>query len=100
MRALVGKDPDIKEGRLKAVMIDGRKFVVGRYQGQLFCMDGKCSHAGFDLAYGTVRDGKIVCPAHGATFDVHDGKKVTHSGAKDLRVYIVSLEGDDVYIDI
>ncbi|MHC1708794.1 MAG: Rieske (2Fe-2S) protein [Methanomassiliicoccales archaeon] len=100
MKVLVGKDGDIKEGRLKAVAADGRSFVVGRYKGQLFGMDGRCSHAGFDLAYGTVRDGKIICPAHGASFDVNDGKKITHSGAKDLRVYLVSLEGDDVYIEV
>jgi len=100
MKVLVGKDADIKEGRLKGIVADERKFVVGRYKGQLFAMDGKCSHFGFDLAYGTMRDGLVVCPAHGASFDVKDGKKVNHSGAKDLRVYLVYLEGDDVYIEI
>ncbi|MHC1681330.1 MAG: Rieske (2Fe-2S) protein [Methanomassiliicoccales archaeon] len=100
MKVLVGKDAEINEGRLKGVVADGRKFVVGRYKGHLFGMDGMCSHAGFDLAYGTVRDGKIICPAHGASFDVNDGKKITHSGAKDLRVYIVSVEGDDVYLEV
>jgi nitrite reductase/ring-hydroxylating ferredoxin subunit len=100
MRVLVGKDADIKEGRLKGFVADGRKYVAGRYKGQLFAMDGKCSHAGFDLIYGTVRDGMVICPAHGASFDVSDGKKVAHSGAKDLRVYIVSVEGDDVYVEI
>lgn len=100
MKVLVGKDADIKEGRLKGVVVDGRKFVVGRYLGQLFAMDGKCSHAGFDLIYGTVRDGTVICPAHGAAFDINDGRKVAHAGAKDLRVYIVSVEGDDVYMEI
>ena len=100
MKVLVGRDADIKEGRLREVVADGRKYVVGRYKGQLFGMDGKCSHACFDLVYGTVRDGAVVCPAHGAAFDVNDGKMVAHPGAKELRVYIVSLEGDDVYIEI
>ncbi len=92
MKVLVGKEADIKEGRLKGIVADGRKYVVGRYRGRLFAMDGQCSHFGFDLSYGTVRDGLVVCPAHGASFDVNDGKKVTHSGAKDLRVYLVSVE--------
>jgi len=100
MRVLVGKEADIREGRLKGVNVDGRKYVVGRYTGQLFAMDGKCSHAGFDLIYGTVRDGTVVCPAHGAAFDIKDGRKVAHAGARDLRVYIVSVEGDDVYVEI
>lgn len=100
MRVLVGKDADIKEGRIISVAVDGRKYVVGRYNGRLFAMDGKCSHAGFDLSYGTVRDGTVICPAHGASFDVRDGRKVAHSGARDLRVYIVSVEGDDVYVEI
>jgi nitrite reductase/ring-hydroxylating ferredoxin subunit len=100
MRVLVGKESDIKEGRLKGLKADERSFIVGRYKGRLFAMDGKCSHFGFDLSYGTIKDGVVVCPAHGASFDVIDGKKVTHSGAKDLRVYIVSVEGDDVYIEI
>ena len=100
MKVLVGKDSDIKEGRLKGFVADGRKYVAGRYKGQLFAMDGKCSHAGFDLIYGTVRDGAVICPAHGAAFDVNNGRMVAHIGAKDLRVYVVSVEGDDVYVDI
>lgn len=100
MRVLVGKDAEIKEGRLKGIVANDRKFVVSRYKGQLFAMDGQCSHFGFDLSYGTVRDGLVVCPAHGASFDVRDGKKVNHTGAKDLRVYIVTVEGDDVYLEI
>ena len=100
MKVLVGKDAEIKEGRLKGITADGRKFIVGRYKGELFGMDGKCSQAGFDLLYGTIRDGRVVCPAHGAEFCIKDGAKVAHAGAKDLRVYIVSVEGDDVYIEI
>jgi len=100
MKVLVGKDSEIMEGRLKSVMADGRTFVVGRYEGQLFAMDGRCSHAGFDLAYGTVRNGSLVCPAHGATFDVKSGKKMALAGARDLRVYLVSVEGDDVFVEI
>ncbi|HQN76103.1 MAG TPA: Rieske (2Fe-2S) protein [Methanomassiliicoccales archaeon] len=100
MKVLVGKDADIKEGRLKGFVADGRKYVVGRYDGRLFAMDGKCSHAGFDLIYGTIRDGAVICPAHGAAFDISDGRKVAHAGARDLRVYIVSLEGEDVHVEI
>jgi 3-phenylpropionate/trans-cinnamate dioxygenase ferredoxin subunit len=100
MKVLVGKDADIKEGRLKGLKVDGRWFVVGRYKGQLFGMDGKCSHAGFDLSYGTIRDGALVCPAHGAEFDTRTGQKLANPGGKDLRVYIVSVEGDDVYLEV
>lgn len=96
----MGKDSDIKEGRLKGLKVDGRTFIVGRYKGQLFAMDGKCSHFGFDLSYGTIKDGVVVCPAHGAEFDLTTGKKMVHPGAKDMRVYTVSVEGDDVYIEI
>jgi nitrite reductase/ring-hydroxylating ferredoxin subunit len=100
MRVLVGKDGDILEGRLKGVKADGRSFVVGRYKGRLYALDGKCSHAGFDLMYGSIVEGAVVCPAHGAKFDMASGQKLAHSGARDLRVYIVSLEGDDVYIEV
>lgn len=85
---------------MKGFKADGRSFVVGRYKGQLFAMDGKCSHAGFDLSYGTIKEGMVICPAHGASFDLQTGQKVSHSGAKDLRVYIISVEGDDVYLEI
>lgn len=100
VKVLVGKDADVIEGRLKGFEVNGRKYVIGRHRGRLFAMDGRCSHAGFDLAYGTVRDGTVICPAHGAAFDIIDGRKVAHSGAKDLRVYIVLVEGEDVYVDV
>lgn len=100
MKVLVGKDSDIKEGRLKGVKVEGRSFVVGRYNGQLYGLDGKCTHAGFDLSYGKIEDGAVICPAHGARFEVSTGEKLAHAGAKDLRVYIVSVEGDEVYLEI
>ena len=100
MKVLVGKEADIEEGRLIGLNIDGRPVIVGRYGGSLYAMDGKCSHMGYDLSKGKFVDGVVKCPLHGAEFDLRSGKRLAHSGARDLMVYIVSIEGDDVYLDI
>jgi nitrite reductase/ring-hydroxylating ferredoxin subunit len=100
MKVLVGKDEEIKEGRLKGLKADDKLVVVGRYKGSLYAMDGRCSHMGYDLSMGKFVDGVVTCPLHGAEFDLGTGKRLAHSGARDLVVYLISIEGDDVYLEM
>ena len=45
--------------------IDGRYFAVGR----------RCRHLGADLAQGSIdADGCLICPWHGAAYDVESGR--------------------------
>jgi nitrite reductase/ring-hydroxylating ferredoxin subunit len=76
IRGVVGKTSDFKEGEPRAVKIDGAKnpILVVRHDGQLHAVGNKCPHAGAALSTGVFSCGRIVCPWHGASFDVTTGE--------------------------
>jgi nitrite reductase/ring-hydroxylating ferredoxin subunit len=48
---------------------------VGNAGGELFAVSRRCRHLGADLANGSIdREGCLVCPWHGARFDVATGR--------------------------
>ena len=47
--------------------------VVCRVAGQLYALADNCSHADTPLSEGRLRGFSLVCPLHGAAFDVRDG---------------------------
>lgn len=49
--------------------------IVARGQdGQYYAVQRQCSHAALDLDGGRVRGASIVCPHHGARFDLKSGR--------------------------
>ncbi len=56
--------------------------VVCRVKGQLHALEDMCSHAEARLSEGRLRGTALVCPRHGASFDVRDG---SHSGPPAAR---------------
>ena len=51
------------------------RYAVGNAGGQLFAVTRRCRHLGADLAGGSIDgDGCLVCPWHGARYDVSSGR--------------------------
>lgn len=67
----VGPAADLAPGSVKGA---GR-YAVGNAKGELFAVSRRCRHLGADLAQGTIdREGCLVCPWHGARYDVATGR--------------------------
>ena len=50
---------------------------VGNASGRLFAVSRSCRHLGADLAGGSIdKQGCLVCPWHGARYDVETGRMV------------------------
>lgn len=53
------------------------RYAVGNADGELFAVTRRCRHLRADLADGSLdADGCLVCPWHGATYDVGTGRMV------------------------
>jgi nitrite reductase/ring-hydroxylating ferredoxin subunit len=69
----VGRASELTPGR---VMGTGR-YAVGNASGTLFAVGRRCRHLRADLAGGSIDDdGCLVCPWHGAKYDVETGRMV------------------------
>jgi nitrite reductase/ring-hydroxylating ferredoxin subunit len=67
----VGPVADLAPGEVRGV---GR-YAVGYADGEPFAVTRRCRHLGADLAEGSIdRDGCLVCPWHGAAYDVRTGR--------------------------
>lgn len=65
---------DIAPGTTRFVQHEGAAFLVVRDgDGRVQALDGLCSHARLPLTGARLRRGHIICPHHGARFDIDTG---------------------------
>jgi nitrite reductase/ring-hydroxylating ferredoxin subunit len=65
----------------------------------VFAVDNRCPHMGFPLHRGTVCDGILTCHWHHARFDLATGGTFDQF-ADELRRFPVTIDGDDVLVDL
>lgn len=87
-----------EEGKL-AVQINGWHVLVARTEGGLFAVNDSCTHQAALLSGGKIRRGAIMCPLHGARFDLATGKCLG-GGYADLRRFEVRIENGMIAICI
>lgn len=78
--------------------------------GGVFAVDALCPHMNGYLPSGKLENSEVVCPVHRTRYDIRTRKlvknvdtlvkMVTGHSAKDLKAYIVKIEGEDISIDI
>lgn len=87
----LARETDISEGQTVAFQIEGHRFLLVRSEGAVFAVGDRCSHADQDLAGGSVRNGRIVCPAHGARFDLATGEPLNPPATECIATYAVRI---------
>jgi len=69
----VGRTADLAPGAVTGA----GPYAVGNIGGEFFAVSRRCRHLGADLANGALDEqGRLVCPWHQATYDVHTGRMV------------------------
>ena len=96
----VAKLSDLPPGTAKKVEVDGVAVLLCNCDGEIYAVEDVCTHDGGPLDEGELMDCKIMCPRHGALFDVKTGTALTLPAVVPLPTYAVSIEGDDVFVDV
>ena len=91
---------ELAENSALAVEIDGTEVAVVRSGGSYYAIADLCSHAAIPLSEGDVEDGEIECYLHGSRFDLASGKPLGLPATEPVAVYPVSVEGDDLLVDV
>ena len=85
----------------KAVFEVGDRMVaLFHVSGTFWAIDDLCTHDGGPLAEGQLDDHTIICPRHGAKFDIRTGKALTMPATRATPAHEVKVEGDTVYVRI
>jgi nitrite reductase/ring-hydroxylating ferredoxin subunit len=88
---------DLAEGAAFPTRLGNRPVALYRLDGNVYALDDVCTHALALLSQGFIEDGAVECPLHGARFDIATGRCLAPPASVDLRVYVVRIEGGEVY---
>lgn len=92
---------DFSEGLVRVFPLDGLEVAVVSHEGRFHAFSGRCPHAGYLLNYTRIRpDNRILCSSHLAWFDLETGKVLGGPTDRDLLLYRVRIEGDDVLVSV
>jgi len=93
--AVVCQDDEIKEGQMKEVQLaDKVGCLLVRQNGELSALSNKCTHFGAPLIKGSLGEGVVRCPWHGACFNVKSGDIEDFPGLDSLQKYDVDVDKD------
>jgi len=85
------------EGRLAVTMAGWPVLVVRDEVGCFHALNDRCTHQAARLSSGRVRRGAVMCPLHGARFEIASGKCL--GGAyPDLRVFPARVEAGTIEV--
>ena len=91
---------DIDEGTYERFVVEGRAILLCKWQGNLFAIEDECSHAMNPLCGGRMRRGTIVCPLHGARFNIKTGAAEGAPATLPIDTFDVKIDADDVLVAV
>ena len=80
------------------VELDGEEILLCQHQGKYYAIAYLCSHAAFSLEGGSLRNGCITCPYHGAEFDLTDGSVRAPPAFEPIKTYAVRVFDDTIAV--
>jgi len=96
----VAKTSAFEDGVIKGFRIDGADVAVVRWNGRYYAFLNACTHNNYYFNYLEIQEGGVIpCDGHGAAFDLESGQVLKGPAARDLPVYDVRVEGDDVLVN-
>lgn len=96
----VARRADVPPGSITRVEAGGHPIALVNLNGELFAIDDTCSHEEASLSEGGVSGEVVVCPRHGARFNVKTGRVLSLPAVRSVATYAVKVEGDDVLVAI
>jgi nitrite reductase/ring-hydroxylating ferredoxin subunit len=95
---VVAKTSDIEVGRSLPVEVGGCAILVCHIAEGFFAVENKCSHADSKLDGGRIRGSRILCPRHGAAFDLRNGCALSRPAIRPIRCYPLRIDEDDILV--
>lgn len=81
----------LTDGERLFVEMGGKSIVLFNLAGKLFAIGDVCSHDNGPVGDGEIDENEIICPRHGARFDIHTGKATSLPALIDIPAYPVRV---------
>ena len=98
---LVAKIDELDVDTMKQVVVDGEVVCLAHAEdGSFYAIADTCTHEEYSLSEGELWGLDVECPAHGSRFNLRTGAVAGLPAVIPARTYPVTLEGDDVFVEI
>ncbi len=91
---------DLSSGERLFVEVADKPIVIFNIAGQFFAIGDVCTHDEGPLGDGDLEGYNIVCPRHGAEFDIRSGKVMQMPAVVDIPAYPVQVRDGNIFIGI
>jgi 3-phenylpropionate/trans-cinnamate dioxygenase ferredoxin subunit len=96
----IAKVTEVPEGKVKVFEVKDTHLALCMAQGNVYAIEDVCSHDGGPLGEGDLDGCDIICPRHGARFDIRTGAVLSFPAIMPIASYRVKIEGDDVFVEL
>ena len=87
----IAPEDQLPDGERLFVEVGGKSIVIINLAGILFAIGDVCSHDNGPVGDGEIEENEIICPRHGARFDILTGKVTSLPAIKDIPAYPVQV---------
>jgi 3-phenylpropionate/trans-cinnamate dioxygenase ferredoxin subunit len=78
---------DLSERQIVCVEVEGLSLAISQSKGLFYAVENLCTHAVSTFDEGRIKGCFIICPLHGAMFDMRSGEPKGALAKKPLRVF-------------
>ena len=91
---------ELPNGERLFVDLGDKPIVIFNIAGQFFAIGDVCTHDDGPLGDGMIEDFNVVCPRHGAEFDIRTGQAVQMPAVVDIPAYPVRILNGMIQVGI
>jgi nitrite reductase/ring-hydroxylating ferredoxin subunit len=88
----------IPKGSMRTRVLQGREIVICHSREGVFALDNICTHAHSRMCEGRLRGTRLICPLHGAAFDIRDGRVLSAPAVVPLATYPIRIVNGTIEI--
>ncbi len=91
---------ELPAGERLFIEIEGKQIVLFNLAGQVFAIGDVCTHDNGPLGDGEVEGREIICPRHGARFDLSTGEATLLPAVVDIPAYPVRVREGKIEVGL
>lgn len=91
---------EVPPGEAVGVRADGHEIVLCNLDGEIYALQGMCTHQDLPLDGGEIDDGVLTCEWHGAEFDVASGAARGLPASRPLHTYDAEVRDGEIHVTI
>src|SRR5882724_371830 len=88
---------EVPPGGRKSVVVDDVPALLLRVGNDYYCIEDTCTHDGQAMTTGEVHGCEIMCPRHGARFDVRTGAALCMPATEPVATFEVQVRDGAVF---